>query len=79
MSEGVLTPEKIKELEDLPPDPPRSRLAEYLPLILALREQRNPPMSYMRIAKLLGEKCNCRISAPSLREYVMRHQPRKTR
>jgi hypothetical protein len=76
MSEGVLTPEKIKELEDLPPDPPRSRLAEYLPLILALRA-RNPPMSYMRIAKLLGDKCDVRISAPSLREYAIRHRKPK--
>jgi hypothetical protein len=76
MSQAILTPEKLKELEDLPDDPPRSRLAEYLPLILKLRE-RNPPMSYVRIAKLLGEKCNCRISAPSLREYTIRHRKPK--
>jgi hypothetical protein len=76
MSEGVLTPEKLKELEDLPDDPPRSKLAPYLSFILALRA-RNPPMSYVRIAKLLGEKCNCRISAPSLREYAIRHRSKK--
>ena len=76
MSQAILTPAKLKELEDLPEDPPRSRLAEYLPLILKLRE-RNPPMSYVRIAKLLGEKCGCPISAPSLREYVLRHRKPK--
>ena len=54
----------------------RWALIAYLSFILALRA-RNPPMSYMRIAKLLGEKCNCRISAPSLREYVIRHRSKK--
>ena len=72
----MLSPELIKRLDSIPDDPPRSRLAEYLPLILALRERR-PPMSYMRIAKLLGEKCNCRISAPALREYAIRHRSKK--
>jgi hypothetical protein len=76
MSQAILTPEKLKELEDLPDDPPRSRLAEYLPFILKLRE-RNPPMSYMRISKLLLDKCDCRISAPSLREYAIRHRKTK--
>ena len=27
MSQAILTPEKLKELEDLPNDPPRSKLA----------------------------------------------------
>jgi hypothetical protein len=26
---------------------------------------------------LLGDKCNCRISAPSLREYEIRHRAKK--
>ncbi len=54
-------------LDSLPQRPSRSRLAQHRELIYELRRRRWP---YREIAKVLEEKCRCRISISTLHDFV---------
>ena len=63
-------------LESLPEKPPRSRLAPYREFIEELRQLGR---TYRDIAAILAEKCQLRVSASAIRDFVRIHSRDKTK
>jgi len=66
-----LSDELVKQLENLPPPEPRSRLEPLRELILAWRQQGR---SYRRIQQLLHEHCKVDVAYETLRRFVQRRE-----
>jgi hypothetical protein len=63
-------------LENLPPDEPRSKLEPFRAYILRWRRQGR---SYRRIQEILREQCQIEVAYETLRKFVQRrHRPRST-
>ncbi len=70
-----MKPELQRVYEDIPADPPRSRLEPYRELILRWRRQRR---TYRRIRTLLADQFSISVSTTTLFKFVKgRSRPRK--
>jgi hypothetical protein len=71
----TVSAELLRELADLPADPPRSRLAPFKAIILRWRRE---GWTYRKIAATLRERAGVTIAHQNVRAYVQRHaRPRQ--